>query len=172
MNLTVDGMISWESENSCTLDLDEEIKRWQNQLHEITTRNCNMMIGSLRCVKKEARELPTYDGLSALHEFLSKFENAVLNQQQFNALKWALCTTPARWWGMHQRLVWMQKDDVPTFWKTLTSNEIQSTGVEQLVRPPFPMGTGICCTIHTSAQPRESKQMTMIGRTTRITNSP
>lgn len=37
----------------------------------------------------------------------------------------------------------MQKDDAPTFWKTLAPNDSQSAGVEQLVRPPFLMGTDI-----------------------------
>ena len=46
-----------------------------------------MMIKSLCCVKIEARELLTYDGLSVVDEFMSKFENAVPEQQQFDALK-------------------------------------------------------------------------------------
>jgi len=44
-----------------------------------------------------------YDGLIVRDEFLNKFESAVPEQQLFDALKWALHTTPARWWGMHQR---------------------------------------------------------------------
>jgi len=45
-------------------------------------------------VTTEARELPTYDGLTAVDEFIRKFESTVLEQQQFNALKWALHATP------------------------------------------------------------------------------
>ena len=56
MNLTVDGMISWERESSYTSGSDEEIEQWQNWLHEVTTLNCNMMIRSLNCIKLEARE--------------------------------------------------------------------------------------------------------------------
>lgn len=61
-----------------------------------------MMIKSLRCVTTEARELLTYDGLLEFDEFLRKLESAVQNQQRLDALKWALRTTPAQWWGAHQ----------------------------------------------------------------------
>ena len=64
--------------------------------------NCNMMTRSLHCVLMEARDLPMYDGLSEVDDFLNIFEREVLEQQHFNALKWVLCTTPARWWGMYQ----------------------------------------------------------------------
>jgi len=62
VNPTTDGRILWERDSSCTSDLDEEVERWQNQLHQEKTLNCNMMIRSLHCVMIEARELPTYDG--------------------------------------------------------------------------------------------------------------
>lgn len=94
MNPTVDGRISWECDSSRTSDLDEEVERWHNWLHEVTTLNCNMMIRSLCCVKIEARDLPRYDGLIVVDEFLKKFKNAVPEQQQFGALKWALRTMP------------------------------------------------------------------------------
>ena len=42
--------------------------------------NCNMMVRSLRYVKTEARELPTYDGVTTVDEFLDKFESAVPEQ--------------------------------------------------------------------------------------------
>jgi len=44
-----------------------------------------------------------YDGLSEVDNFLNKFEKEAPEQQHFDALKWVLRTTPARWWGMHQR---------------------------------------------------------------------
>lgn len=103
VNPTADDKISWECEGSCTLDSYEEIERWQNRLHEVTTLNCNMMIRSLRCVATAARDLPMYDELTKVDEFLNKFEREVPKQQGFDALRWALCTVPARWWGTHQR---------------------------------------------------------------------
>lgn len=64
---------------------------------------CNMMIRSLRYVATEARDIPMYDRLTSVDEFLDKFERKVPEQQKFNALNWALHATPARWWGTHQQ---------------------------------------------------------------------
>lgn len=69
----------------------------------------------------------------------------------------------------------MQKDDAPMFWVTLDSNESQSIGAEQLMCPPFLMGTDVRCTTLTSThhnQNRESKQTTTVGKATHATNSP
>ena len=74
MNATIDGRISWECESPCTSDSDEEIERWQNQSHEVTTLNYNMMTRFLRCVSTEVRDLPTYDGLSEVDTFLDDFK--------------------------------------------------------------------------------------------------
>ena len=98
----MDGHISWERESSYTLDSDEEIERWQNQLHEVTTLNYNMMTRSLRCVSTKVRDLPTYDVLSEVDAFLDKFEREVLEKQCFQALNWVLCSMPVRWWAMHK----------------------------------------------------------------------
>jgi len=48
-------------------------------------------------MKTDAREPLTYDGLTAVDEFPGKFENAVPEQQWFDALKWVLRVTPAPW---------------------------------------------------------------------------
>ena len=106
MNPTVDGRISWEHESSYTSDSDEETERWQNQVHEVTMLNCNMMVRLLRCVTTEVRDLTWYDGLTAVDEFLNKFEREVPKQQQFDALKWALRAMHAKWWGTHQQSFW------------------------------------------------------------------
>ena len=81
MNPITDGWIAWECESSYTLDLDEEIERWQNRLHEVTTLNWNMMTRSLRCVLTEVRDMPTYDGLSEVDTFSDKFEREVPKKQ-------------------------------------------------------------------------------------------
>lgn len=59
------------------LGFRQKIERWQNWLHKVTTLNGNMMIRSLWCVMIEVSELPTYDGLSEMDEFLRKFESAI-----------------------------------------------------------------------------------------------
>lgn len=102
MNLTADGRISWERESSCTPDSNKDVERWQNRLHEVRILDYNMMVRLLCCVTTEARYLPTYGGLTVVDEFLNKYESAVLEQQRFDALTWALRTTLARWRGMHQ----------------------------------------------------------------------
>ena len=33
------GRVTWERDSTCTVDSDEEIERWQNQLQEATTLN-------------------------------------------------------------------------------------------------------------------------------------
>lgn len=48
------------------------------------------------------RNLPTYDGLNELDTFLDAFEREVPKNKHFQALDWALHTTPARWWGTHK----------------------------------------------------------------------
>ena len=102
-NLIANGYISWEREISCASNSDEEVERWQNQLDEVTTLNYNMMTRLLHCVATEVRDLPTYDGLSEVDDFLNKVKREVPKQQHFNALKWVLRDTPARWWDTHQR---------------------------------------------------------------------
>jgi len=56
-----------------------------------------MMISSLRCVATEVRDLPMDDGLSEVDDFLNKFEREVPEQECFDALKWVLQATLARW---------------------------------------------------------------------------
>jgi len=82
----MDGWITWDCKSSCTSDSDEEIEPWQNQLHEVTTLNCNMMTRSLHCVSSEVRNMPIYDGLNEVDIFLDAFEREVLEKQCFQAL--------------------------------------------------------------------------------------
>lgn len=77
VNLTADGRISWVCVGSFTSNSNEEDERWHNRLNEVTTLNYNMMTRSLCCVTTQAQDLPTYDGLIAVDEFLSKFKSEV-----------------------------------------------------------------------------------------------
>ena len=61
-----------------------------------------MMTRLLCCVATEVRDLPMYEGLSEVDDFLNKFEKEVPEEQQFDALKLVLRATPARWWDTHQ----------------------------------------------------------------------
>lgn len=51
----------------------------------------------------EVRDIPMYDGLSEVDNFLNRFKGEVSEQKRFEALKWVLCAMPARWWSTHQR---------------------------------------------------------------------
>jgi hypothetical protein len=61
-----------------------------------------------RCAKltKEVHEvsnLPTFDGLNHLENFLLEFEEIVPVQHRLLALDEALKSTPGRWWGAHKK---------------------------------------------------------------------
>lgn len=58
-----------------------------------------MMTRSMYCVRAQDHKLPMYDGLIVVDEFLTKFGSVVPEHQRFDALRWALCAMPARWWG-------------------------------------------------------------------------
>lgn len=45
-----------------------------------------------------------YYELTVVDEFVNKFESTVPEQQQFDALKWELCATTAKWWGTHDKI--------------------------------------------------------------------
>lgn len=137
------------------------------------------MIRLLHCVTTEARELPTYDGLSAVGWISEQIQKCSTRTTVVRCNKvgtaWNTHTMvgyPSRkFWG----LAWMEKDDVPMVWKTPATKAIQSTGAEQLARPPFSVGTDICCKTCTSTywpQNNELKQSAVVGEVTRTTSSP
>ena len=76
VNPTVNGRISWERDSSRTSNSDEEIERWQNRLHKVTTLNCNRMVRSLCCVTIEGRELLT--GTTHMEELVERCEMPIL----------------------------------------------------------------------------------------------
>ena len=61
-------------------------------------------------METEDRELPTYEGLPNLAEFLTKFEGLVIESQRLFALDHVLKATPAIWWGTHKQFItdWTQ----------------------------------------------------------------
>lgn len=83
MNPTEDGCISGDHKNSCTSDSDEDLEHWQNRLHEVSTLHCNMMTKSLHYVSSEVINLPYYDGLTDVDNFLDAFEREVPKKHRF-----------------------------------------------------------------------------------------
>lgn len=97
-----DRRISRGCVESCTTDSDEEDEQWRNRMNGVTTLHCNMVTKSLYYVRIQDRKFPTYDGMTIIVEFLTKFEIVVLEHQWFDTLRWVLHATPARWWGTHE----------------------------------------------------------------------
>jgi len=50
----------------------------------------------------EVRNLPYYVGLTDVDKFLDAFDREVPEDDCFQALYLALCTTPVGWWVMHK----------------------------------------------------------------------
>jgi hypothetical protein len=65
---------------------------------------------TVRWVGTEIREPPSFHGLNDLEEFLTNYEEEVLENQRLLALDIALKETPARWWGAHKETIqdWYQ----------------------------------------------------------------
>ena len=83
VNPIADGRITWDRESSCNSDSNEELERWQNQLHEVARLSYNVMTWSMCCVSSEVRNLPTYDRLNDVDIFLYAFEMEVPEKQRF-----------------------------------------------------------------------------------------
>lgn len=69
--------------SSCTSNSVEELEHWKNQLHEVSTLHCNMMTKSLHYISSEIRNLPYYDGLTDVNNFLDEFEWEVHEHDRF-----------------------------------------------------------------------------------------
>jgi hypothetical protein len=110
VNPTADGVLSWRSITSCASDSDTGLENWQQRLHEVSTRRCARIDHTVRWVGTEIREPPSFHGLNDLEEFLTKYEEEVLENQRLLALDIALKETPARWWGAHKETIqdWYQ----------------------------------------------------------------
>ena len=60
------------------------------------------MTKSLRWIGTEVRDIPTFDGLSDVNEFLQQFEQETSQEQRLEILDLAVRATPARWWYTHK----------------------------------------------------------------------
>lgn len=60
------------------------------------------MTKSLCCVSSEVINLPYYDGLIDVANFLDDFEREVPEDHRFQALDLALYVALAQWWGMYK----------------------------------------------------------------------
>jgi hypothetical protein len=74
-------------------------------LHEVSTRRCARIDCVVRWVGTQIREPPSFHGLNDLEEFLTKYEEEVLENQRLLALDISLKPTLARWWGAHKETI-------------------------------------------------------------------
>ena len=70
INLAVDGTLSWCYASSCTSDSEAGLENWKNRMHDISGRRCAHLMKSLHWIGTEVREVPIFDGLSEIRDFL------------------------------------------------------------------------------------------------------
>ena len=79
---TADGTLSWCYASSCTSDSDQGMENWKNRMHEISGRRCAQLTKSLRWIRSEVSQIPTFSGFSQVKEFLTEFEIQVPSFQR------------------------------------------------------------------------------------------
>jgi hypothetical protein len=70
INPTVDGNLSWRSDNACSSESEEALENWQNKMYEVSTRICARLTREVCCIDTIVSNLPTFDGLNPLETFL------------------------------------------------------------------------------------------------------
>ena len=77
INPTPEGILTWCDTNSCTSDSDEDMENWQNQMYEVSGRQCAQLTKSLCWIGLEVSQVPTFTGLSPVIEFIVEYETQV-----------------------------------------------------------------------------------------------
>jgi hypothetical protein len=110
INPNADGILSWQSINSCATDSDTSLENWKQRLHEVSTRICARIDRAVIWVGIEIREPPIFHGINDLETFLAQYKDEVSENQRLLALDIALKATLARWWGAHKETItdWYQ----------------------------------------------------------------
>ena len=70
VNPIVDEVLCWEEDNEFLFDFDEEIENWQNRLHDVSALHCLWVTKDFCCISSEVRDLPYFDNLGNVKEFL------------------------------------------------------------------------------------------------------
>jgi hypothetical protein len=96
VNPTTDGVLSWRSITSCALDSDIGLDNWEHRLHEVSIRRCTRRNHVVRWVGTEIREPPSFHGVNDLEEFLTRYEDEVLENERLLSMDIKLKETPAR----------------------------------------------------------------------------
>ena len=86
INPTADGTLRWHYASSYTSDLDEGLENWKNRMRELSRRCCVHLTKSLRWIGIDVFQVPVFDGLSNIKEFLKEYEVQVPSSQRLQAL--------------------------------------------------------------------------------------
>ena len=107
---TVGRELSWHSTSSVSYDSDDALENWQNRLHEVLLGKCGLIMQSLCRIATDTIELPIYEGIPELSEFLVEFEDKVSEPRRLLALEEALNVILAQWWVTHKKSItgWSQ----------------------------------------------------------------
>ena len=90
INPTAEGNISWRCDSSCASDSDVGLENWQNRLYEVSARRCTYMTKSLRWIGEEISEIPSFQGLIDIQDFLTEFEQQIPHKQRIAAMDLAV----------------------------------------------------------------------------------
>jgi hypothetical protein len=100
-------------------------------MYEVSTRRCSRLTREVRWIGIIVSNLPTFDVLNPLENFLSEFESSVPTQERLLAMDEAMKATPTRWWGTHKSNItdWTQCRTLMTtrFSTQAVSCEVQYT---------------------------------------------
>jgi hypothetical protein len=110
VNPIADGILILRSITSCATDSDIGLEKWQQRLHEVSTRRCARIKHAVRWVGMEIREPPSFHGVNYLEVLLAQYKEEVLGNQRLLSLDIALKATSARWWGTDKETImdWYQ----------------------------------------------------------------
>jgi hypothetical protein len=102
-------------------------------MYEVSTRRCARLTKEVRRIGTTVSNLPTFDGLNPLEDFLLDFEASVPMQPILLAMDEALKSTPTRWWGTHKSntIDWIQ---CRTLMTTQFSSQVESCEVRYTCR--------------------------------------
>jgi hypothetical protein len=94
VNPTAYGVLNWRSINSNMSDSNTRVEKWQQILHEVSTRRCSRITHAVRWVRRKVKQFPTFTGEDNLENFVTEFESKVLDSQRLLVLDIELRDTP------------------------------------------------------------------------------
>jgi hypothetical protein len=81
------------------------LENWRYRLHEVSTRRCARIDYAVRWAGTEIKEPPSFHGLNDLEEFLTKYEEEVLENYRLLSMDIAINSMPSKWWGAHKATI-------------------------------------------------------------------